>query len=136
YILMPTARTRQVADRAADRDWLHVLANTGAQQGVTVPRLGFTAVNFFAAGTVGELTASAPASVLIREHRDGTATLCVSDPTRLNTGLTVTWNRPVRTVTAQPASLAAATTGRTLQLTFGDLTGLTGTTQAVTVHLR
>ncbi|MEY9849983.1 hypothetical protein ABH940_007098, partial [Streptacidiphilus sp. BW17] len=87
------------------------------------------------AGTVGELTASAPASVLIREHRDGTATLCVSDPTRQATALTVTWNRPVRAVTAKPASLASATTGRTLQLTFGDLTGLTGTTQQTTVRL-
>ena len=135
YILMPGARKRAVAERAADRGWLRVLANSADQQGVSVPSRGVLGVNFFGAGTVGPLTADAPACVLIREHHDGTATVCVSDPARRTTGLTLTWNRPVRAVTSRPAALTTAATGRSLRLTFGDLTGLAGATQKTTVRL-
>ncbi|WP_215910200.1 hypothetical protein [Streptacidiphilus fuscans] len=82
-----------------------------------------------------------PSSAEPRAHplpgsaRDGTATLCVSDQTRQATSLTVTWARPVRSVIASPSSLAWPSAGRALQLTFGDLTGLAGSTQQVTVRL-
>lgn len=135
YILMPGARTGQVAARAAERGWFETLANTAGQQGIEVPTLGVTAANFFAAGTAGPIETSAPASVLIREHRDGTATISVSDPTFQNAGLTVIWNRPVRSVISQPGTLTAAATGRSLQLTFGALAPTTGITQTVTVRL-
>jgi hyaluronate lyase len=135
YITMPGARQWQVLDRAADRGWLRTLANTVEQQGIEVPSLGVTAVNFYQAGTLGPLTVSAPCCVLIREHRDGTATVSVSDPSRQATGLSVTWNRRVRTVIAEPATVTNAQTGRSLQVQFGDLTGLAGATQQLTVHL-
>jgi hyaluronate lyase len=135
YVVLPGARAAQTAARAADRDRQHILANCRDQQGIHVPSLGLTAVNFFAAGTVGPITSSAPACVLIREHRDGTATVCVADPARQAAALTVTWHRPVRRVTGRPDSLTAATTGRTLRLVFGDLTGLAGATQQTTVQL-
>ncbi|WP_435127565.1 polysaccharide lyase 8 family protein [Actinacidiphila sp. bgisy144] len=135
YVVLPGARAAQTAARAADRDRQQILANCRDQQGIHVPSLGLTAVNFFAAGTVGPITASAPVCVLIREHRDGTATVCVADPARQATALTVTWHRPVRRVTARPDALTAATTGRTLRLVFGDLTGLVGATQQTTVRL-
>ena len=47
---------------------LRVLVNTGRQQGVQVPSLGITAVNFWNAGAAGGLTASAPCAVLVRER--------------------------------------------------------------------
>lgn len=135
YITMPNARPWQVAERAFDRGYLRTLVNTPDQQGIEVPSLGVTAVNFYAAGTVGPITVSDPACVLIRENRDGTATVCVSDPTRQATNLTVIWNRPVRGVIATPASLTSSSIGRTLELNFGDLTGLAGATQQTTVRL-
>ena len=121
--------------RSVDRGWLEILANTAAAQAVAVRPLGVIAANFYTAGTAGPLTTSGPASILIREHGDGTATVCVADPTCTETPLTVTWDRGVRAVIAQPATLTAAATGRPLQLTFGDLTATAGATQQVTVAL-
>lgn len=135
YILMPGATTATTSARAAVAGWLTVLANDNNQQGIAVSSLGVTAVNFWFAGTVGTLTADHPACVLVREHGDGTATLCVSDPMWMQAALTVTWNRPVASVISQPATVASATTGSALTLTFGNLTGKAGATQEIKVVL-
>lgn len=46
-----------------------------------MPGLGLTLANFFAPGTVGPLTVSAPCSVLLREN-GGDLSVAVADPTR------------------------------------------------------
>ncbi|MFB7599280.1 polysaccharide lyase 8 family protein [Streptomyces sp. NPDC056160] len=100
YVLMPGASRRAVAARAADRHWMTVLANDAGRQGVAVPSLGLLAANFWRAGTVGPLTASGGASVLVR-RRGRTATLCVSEPPRTGEPLEIVWDtrdRPVRRV--------------------------------------
>ncbi|NGO78161.1 polysaccharide lyase 8 family protein [Streptomyces sp. YC504] len=135
YLLMPGATTAQTSARSADTAWLQILANTNDQQGVRVPSLGFTGVNFWFGGTVGALTASAPCSVMITEKSDGTAVICVSDPMRMQTALTLTWNRAVASVTSKPATVTSATTGSQLKLVFGNLSGTAGATQKVTVKL-
>ncbi|MGQ4387836.1 polysaccharide lyase 8 family protein [Streptomyces sp. SAS_270] len=135
YLLMPGATAAQTQTRAATTNWLSVLANTDNQQGVAVPSLGFTGVNFWFGGTVGALTASNPCCVMINENSDGTAMICVSDPMRKQTGLTLTWNRAVSSVTSKPATVTSATTGSTLTLTFGDLSTTAGVTQKISVHL-
>ncbi|WP_432164692.1 polysaccharide lyase 8 family protein [Streptomyces sp. bgisy031] len=136
YVLLPGASKAATATRAAALPGqLKVLANSGDQQGVQVPTLGVTAVNFWSAGTVGKVHASAPACVLIREDRHGTATICVSDPARQATSLELTWNRRVSSVLSKPSSVTGATTGSSLKLTFGDLSGLAGATQKIKVKL-
>ncbi|MEU4269870.1 polysaccharide lyase 8 family protein [Streptomyces sp. NPDC026092] len=135
YALLPGASARATAQRACDRGWLRILTNSADQQGVRVPKSGFTAVNFWTAGTVDKLRASAPASVLVREHRNGTATIVVSDPARQATSLDVVWNRRVSKVLSKPATVTAATTGSSLKLVFGDLTGQAGAPQKITVRL-
>ncbi|GLW47388.1 lyase [Streptomyces sp. NBRC 14336] len=135
YLLMPGATAAQTGARADAMGWLTVLANTDDQQGVAVPSLGFTGVNFWFGGTVGSLVASDPCCVMIQERGDGRAVICVSDPMRMRTGLTLTWNRAVASVTSKPASVTSATTGSSLRLTFGDLRGTAGATQRVTVRL-
>ncbi|MGW2017740.1 polysaccharide lyase 8 family protein [Streptomyces sp. NPDC001927] len=135
YVLMPGASTTQTAARAADTGWVQILANTDNQQGVRVPSLGFTGVNFWFGGTVGALTASAPCSVMITEKSDGTAVICVSDPMRMQTALTLTWNRAVASVISKPPTVTGTATGSSLNLTFGDLSGTFGATQKVTVRL-
>ncbi|MGW7302564.1 polysaccharide lyase 8 family protein [Streptomyces sp. NPDC054829] len=135
YLLMPGAPAAQTGARADAMGWLTVLANTDDQQGVAVPSLGFTGVNFWFGGTVGSLVASDPCCVMIQERGDGRAVICVSDPMRMRTGLTLTWNRAVASVTSKPASVTSATTGSSLRLTFGDLRGTAGATQRVTVRL-
>ncbi|MFE2098718.1 polysaccharide lyase 8 family protein [Streptomyces sp. NPDC059468] len=97
YVLLPGASRDEVAARAADRHWLCVLANDARRQAVAVPALGLTAVNLWEAGTVGGLTVSAGASVLVR-RRGGTATLCVSEPPRTGAPLEIVWDHPVRSV--------------------------------------
>lgn len=135
YVLMPGASAAQTAARAGATGWLQTLANSDDQQGVSVPSLGFTGVNFWFGGTVGKLAASAPCSVQISERSDGTAVICVSDPMRAQTSLTLTWQRAVSTVTAKPATVTSAVTGASLKLTFGDLSGTKGATQRITVRL-
>ncbi|MFG1948202.1 polysaccharide lyase 8 family protein [Nonomuraea sp. NPDC048826] len=121
YVLLPNATLEATRARAADPGWLRVLANTASQQGVHVPSAGVTAVNFWQPGSVGPLSASGPCAVLVVEHDDGSATVTVSDPRRDLTGLTVTWERPVREVTRRPPALAGAVTGPRLTLAFGPL---------------
>jgi hyaluronate lyase len=135
YVLLPGAGAATTARRAADRGWLKILANSREQQGVRAPWAGFTAVNFWAPGTVGRVTAGAPASVLIREDRDGTATVVVSDPARRAAALEIVWDRAVSAVLAKPATVTSARTGEALRLTFGDLTGQAGAPQKIRVRL-
>ncbi|MER6161873.1 polysaccharide lyase 8 family protein [Streptomyces sp. NPDC001868] len=97
YLLMPGASRHAVRARAADRRWLSIYANDSACQAVHIPSLGLTAANFWQAGTVGPLTASAGASVLVR-RRGRTATLCVSEPPRTGEPVEIGWRGPVRAV--------------------------------------
>ncbi|MEU8380453.1 polysaccharide lyase 8 family protein [Streptosporangium sp. NPDC048865] len=135
YLLLPGASLAETRARAADPGWARVLANTARRQGVRVPSLGITAVNFWNDGAAGDLAASAPCAVLVREAGDGTATLTVSDPRRALDELTVTWNRPVAGVLRGHPLLTGATTGARLTLTFGRLAGRGGGSNTVTVRL-
>ncbi|WP_370415059.1 polysaccharide lyase 8 family protein [Streptomyces fradiae] len=121
YLLMPGAGVRTLAARAADPGWLRILANRAELQAVRVPSLGLTAANYWRAGTVDRLTASAPASVLLR--RTGTtATLRTAEPMRSGQPYELRWDRPVRAVLARDASvevLAAGTGGLRLRITPG-----------------
>ncbi|WP_415953942.1 polysaccharide lyase 8 family protein [Streptomyces sp. KLOTTS4A1] len=134
-IVMPGATTTATAARAADPAWLRILTNTDSQQAIRVPSLGYTGINFWFGGTVADLTASAPCCVMITESPDGTATLCVSDPMRMQSSLTLTWNRPVTSVLSKPPTVTSTETGSQLKLTFGDLRGTAGATQQVRVRL-
>ncbi|MFJ7151696.1 polysaccharide lyase 8 family protein [Streptomyces sp. NPDC100445] len=98
YVVLPGASRDETAARAAGpHRWLSVLANDPVRQAVAVPRLGLTAATFWRAGTVGELTVSAGASVLA-VRRGRTATLHISEPPRTGVPLELVWDRPVRAV--------------------------------------
>ncbi|MGW2523382.1 polysaccharide lyase 8 family protein [Streptomyces sp. NPDC001617] len=116
YVLMPGASRRAVAARAAGHHrWLSLLANDTACQAVRVPSLGLTAANFWQPGRAGPLTASAPASVLVRHH-GRTATLCVSEPPRTGEPFEITWDHPVREAIRADDSVEVLSTGRRLAL--------------------
>ncbi|MBE1564231.1 polysaccharide lyase family 8 super-sandwich domain-containing protein [Nonomuraea africana] len=135
YQLMPGASLSRTRARAADPLWARVLANTAGRQGIHVPSLGLTAVNFWNGGAAGGLTASDPCAVLVRERGDGTATLTVSDPRCDLSELAVTWDRPVAGVLDGHPSLAATTTGPRLTLAFERPADLDGGSATVTVRL-
>lgn len=115
YLLMPGADRRTVAARGADRGWLKVLANTAAAQAVAVRSLGLTAANFWQPGAAGPLSATGPASVLVRQGRHST-TLCVSGPDRSGAPVDVVWDRPVRTVVRTDPGIEVRATGNRLVL--------------------
>ncbi|MFE1884712.1 polysaccharide lyase 8 family protein [Streptomyces diastatochromogenes] len=115
YVLLPGASRDEAAARAADRHWLCVLANDARRQAVAVPALGLTAANLWEAGTVGALTASAGASLLVR-RRGRTATLCVSEPPRTGAPLEIVWDHPVRSVVRTDDTVEVLSAGRRLRL--------------------
>ncbi|WP_443042753.1 polysaccharide lyase 8 family protein [Streptomyces sp. NBC_00344] len=115
YLLMPGASRRALTARAADRGWLEVLRNTAEQQAVTVRSLGLTAVNFWQAGTVGPVSVTSPASVLMRGN-GRRATLHISEPPRTGQPVEIVLDRPVHRVTSADSSVQVLSTGRTLRL--------------------
>ncbi|MPV38155.1 polysaccharide lyase 8 family protein [Georgenia subflava] len=77
YVVLPTADAATTRARSG-RPPVEVLRNDAAAQAVRLGRR--TAVNFWQAGTVGDYTVSAPASVIV--HRTaGTIAAAISDPT-------------------------------------------------------
>ncbi|WP_225823349.1 polysaccharide lyase 8 family protein [Streptomyces naphthomycinicus] len=115
YVLLPGVSRAGTALRAADPHWLTVLANDTDRQAVTVPRLGLTGANFWRAGTVGDLSVSAGASVLV-VRRGRTATLHVSEPPRTGAPLELIWNHPVRAVTRAGDGVEVLSADRRLRL--------------------
>ncbi|GGS96106.1 lyase [Streptomyces cinerochromogenes] len=115
YALLPGATRAGTALRAADRNWLSVLANGTDAQAVAVPGLGLRAYTFWRAGTVGDLTVSAGASVLV-VRRGRTATLHVSEPPRTGAPLELVWDHPVRAVVRADDSVEVRSADRRLRL--------------------
>ncbi|MDI3386172.1 polysaccharide lyase 8 family protein [Streptomyces sp. B-S-A8] len=115
YLLMPGASPPELAERAADRGWLRILANDAARQAVAVRSLGLTAANFWTPGTVRGLTVTGPSSVLLR-HRGRTAGLTVSEPTRTGRPFELVWHHRAARVTAHDPSVEVLSTGRELRL--------------------
>ncbi len=118
YVLLPGASAAETAVRSlALNAWLTGREQSATVHGVQVPSLGLLAANFWQAGSFGGVTVDAPCSVLVRQRRDGTAVLAVSDPSRLTDTVTLT-------------------SRRFGQQTFGGLIAAGGRTQQRTVRLR
>ncbi|MDT9692701.1 polysaccharide lyase 8 family protein [Streptomyces sp. P9(2023)] len=132
YLLMPGASARTLAARAAEPDWLGILDNSADRQAVSVPSLGLMAANLWRAGTVGRLTVTAPASVLVRRRRS-VLDLSISEPPRTGAPLELVWDQPVRRVTAHDPSVEVLAVGRSLRLRITP--GTAGATHRCTVAL-
>ncbi|MFI5978704.1 polysaccharide lyase 8 family protein [Streptomyces sp. NPDC051452] len=115
YVLLPGASRAETAALAADRRRLTVLANDSACQAVAVARPDLIAATFWRAGTVGELTVSAGAAVLV-VRRGPTATLHVSEPPRTGEPLEIVWDHPVRAVNRADDSVQILSSGRRLRV--------------------
>lgn len=115
YVLMPGAGPREVADRAADPDWLRILADTAGRHAVQVSRLGVTAANFWAPGIAGPLASSGPASILLRRGHN-TTTICIAAPDRTGAPFEFTWHHPVHAVVSRDPGIEVLATGAALTL--------------------
>ncbi|MFD8323145.1 polysaccharide lyase family 8 super-sandwich domain-containing protein [Kitasatospora purpeofusca] len=131
YLLMPGADAAAAEARSA-APTVTVLANSAGVQAVSDSASGVTAANFFAAGTAGPITVSAPASVLVRES-GGTMTVAVADPGRTASTVQVTVARPgYRTADPAPGVTVLATGGSVTLLV--ELGGTRGASRTVTLR--
>ncbi|MDO5415767.1 MAG: polysaccharide lyase family 8 super-sandwich domain-containing protein [Lachnospiraceae bacterium] len=87
YVLLPE-KTAEETEQYAQEPEIAVLMNTSSAQAVYHKRLGITGINFWEdqGGTVGDISCSQPASVMLEEDADGVLTVSVSDPTLKNKG--------------------------------------------------
>jgi hyaluronate lyase len=102
YALVPGATERQLKAYAR-RGPLTVLVNSTRVQAVRHAGLGLIAANVFAEGSqdAERLTVEGPASVILREERDGTVSVAVADPTTgRDTVSVVVRGRTMRAVSA------------------------------------
>lgn len=131
YQLMPGATSAQAAARAAAPN-VTVLSNTASAQAISVPSLGLTMANFFAADTAGPITVDKPCSVLIREQ-SGVMTVAVSDPTRAATTVEVTIAKTgYPRVTGTPSGISALTTTGQIKL-LAEVGGTLGACRTITL---
>ncbi|NEC68585.1 polysaccharide lyase 8 family protein [Streptomyces sp. SID9727] len=115
YVLLPGASAAATAVWSASRP-VRVLANDATAQAVEDRRTGLTAVHFWAAGTAAGITASGPATVLVR-RRGGRVSVAVADPGRTGTSVTVGLPFTVRRV-VEADDTVELTPGRRPSLTF------------------
>ncbi|MCG7203566.1 polysaccharide lyase family 8 super-sandwich domain-containing protein [Streptomyces arenae] len=87
YVLLPGFTKARTAARAA-APTVTVLANSSAVQAVRDTASGVIAANFFAAGSAGGITVSAPCAVITRQAQ-GRLAVGVSDPSRTASTVTV-----------------------------------------------
>ncbi|WP_152395201.1 polysaccharide lyase family 8 super-sandwich domain-containing protein [Paenibacillus guangzhouensis] len=114
YTLLPN-KSVQETERYSDNPDIRVLSNTGSLQAVEETKLGLTAMNFWQAGTLGELSASTPASVIM--HKAGRAwQVGVSDPTQAQSKVTLEWNRSDLTVVSKDNTITVLQTTPTLKV--------------------
>jgi hyaluronate lyase len=142
YQLMPGATTTQAAARVATPN-VTVLANTTTAQAITATvanSLGLTMANFFATGTAGSITVSAPCSVLVNVT-DGKTTVAVSDPPRNSTTINVTIAGSLYTsIIAHSGKTVSSSSGITVQSSTSSqivlqatTDGKMGTSQTITL---
>ncbi|WNI21065.1 polysaccharide lyase 8 family protein [Streptomyces sp. ITFR-16] len=97
YALLPGASAAATAVWSASRP-VRIVANDATAQAVEDRRTGLTAVHFWGAGTAAGITASGPATVLVR-RRGAQVSVAVADPGRTGTDVTVELPFRVRAVT-------------------------------------
>lgn len=97
YVLLPGASAAATAVWSASRP-VRIIANDATAQAVEDRRTGLTAVHFWGAGTAAGITASGPATVLVR-RRGAQVSVAVADPGRTGTEVTVELPFRVRSVT-------------------------------------
>ncbi|MET7647826.1 polysaccharide lyase 8 family protein [Streptomyces sp. NPDC005426] len=87
YVLLPGASAAATAVWSRSQP-VRIVANDATAQAVEDRRTGLTAVHFWGAGSAAGITASGPASVLVR-RRGARVSVAVADPGRTQTAVSV-----------------------------------------------
>ncbi|MDR6867485.1 hyaluronate lyase [Microbacterium resistens] len=132
HAVLPSATSSATSALSASKPFT-VVQNTTTAHAVTDSRSAITMANFYAAGTAGSLTASAPCSVVVQETATGLR-VALSDPSRASTSVTLTITGRSYSG-AQPADgVTVLSTSSPVQLQF-DTNGLRGGSRQITLTL-
>ncbi|MEE4493485.1 polysaccharide lyase 8 family protein [Streptomyces sp. BE230] len=104
YVLLPGASAAATAVWSHSRP-VRIIANDATAQAVEDRRTGLTAVHFWGAGSAAGITASGPATVLVR-RRGAQVSVAVADPGRTQAEVSVELPFRVRSVAASDATVA------------------------------
>lgn len=110
YVLLPGASAVATAVWSRSRP-VRIVANDTVAQAVEDRRSGLTAVHFWEAGSAAGITASGPATVLVR-RRGARVSVAVSDPGRTEPLVSVELPCRVRSVRSADATVTLAPGGR------------------------
>ncbi|WP_327707648.1 polysaccharide lyase 8 family protein [Streptomyces sp. NBC_00464] len=103
YVLLPGASAAATAVWSHSRP-VRIIANDATAQAVEDRRTGLTAVHFWGAGSAAGITASGPATVLVR-RRGAQVSVAVADPGRTQAEVSVELPFRVRSVAASDATV-------------------------------
>ncbi|MFE5322068.1 polysaccharide lyase family 8 super-sandwich domain-containing protein [Paenibacillus sp. NPDC056579] len=130
YVLLPGKDAQATAQYSANPT-IDVLSNTPDAHAVKETKLGITAANFWKAGTVDFVTASSPASVMVKEA-NGELTLAVSDPTQKQGDITIELDKQEFTsIVGQDSTIEVIQMSPTIKVVV-HTAGSIGKTHAVT----
>lgn len=106
YIVLPGKSAQEVSEYSACPDVI-LWANNSSVQAVKETKLGIVGANFWSdtGGSVGYVTAHSKASVVVRDHNDGTVTVAVADPTHTQSTITVELARSASSVLSQDPTI-------------------------------
>ncbi|MFC0629469.1 polysaccharide lyase 8 family protein [Kribbella deserti] len=128
YLVAPGAsadRTKQLARSSG----LMILRNTADAQAVVHPTLGLAMTNFWKPGSVADVVAETPCSV-IQRWKDNQLHLAISDPTQLSASVRLRLVLPGFRLVRADDGVTARRTSRGLEITV-DVTGAAGASKAV-----
>jgi len=117
YVILPGKPAHEVGEYSAHPDVV-ILANNSSVQAVKETTLGITGANFWSdtGGSAGFLTAHNKASVVVRDHNDGTMTVAVADPTHAQSTITVELARTAISVLSQDPTVTVLQLSPTVRL--------------------
>ncbi|MFD5628736.1 polysaccharide lyase family 8 super-sandwich domain-containing protein [Streptomyces sp. NPDC127072] len=133
YVLLPGLSHTATRARAA-APTVTVLSRTAGAHAVRDETSGVIAANFFTAGSAGGITASAPCSVITRQH-GGRLTVGICDPTRSSGTVTVTLSVGGTLVDADEGLTVTSATGSPALTLTAALSGTAGATREATFTL-
>ncbi|MDR6882047.1 polysaccharide lyase family 8 super-sandwich domain-containing protein [Bacillus sp. 3255] len=129
YVMLPHKDAAATAAYSASPN-VEILSNTADVHAVLEKQLGITAANFWNAGSVGELTAHSPASVMVKESATE-LTIAVSDPTQVQSAISLELNKRGLTLLRADDSITINQTSPALKLNV-QVSGSYGKTHVIT----
>ncbi|WP_409341700.1 polysaccharide lyase family 8 super-sandwich domain-containing protein [Paenibacillus sp. MBLB4367] len=129
YVLLPN-KDAAATELYSRNPSVEIVSETNEVHAVKETSLGITAANFWQAGTADFITASNPASVMVKET-NGELKLAVSDPTQKQGVITIELNKRELSVVGKDDTVEVVQTSPTIKVNV-NVSGSIGKTHVVT----